>query len=72
MIYFLQQKSMRDFLVKIALKLGVYKHIVEYINRIKFEIQARRMRKNGLEMLDAANHAFASMNIRASIRCKHR
>lgn len=65
MIYFLQQKSMRDFLVKIALKLGVYKHIVEYINRIKFEIQARRMRKNGLEMLDAANHAFASMNIRA-------
>ena len=56
---------MRDFLVKIALKLGVYKQIVECINRAKFEIQARRMRKDGLEMLDAANRVFATMNVRA-------
>lgn len=56
---------MRDFLVKIALKLGLYKQIVEYINRVKFEIQARRMRKNGLDMLDAANCVFATMNVRA-------
>jgi hypothetical protein len=28
---------MRDFLVKIALKLGLYKQIVEYINRVKFD-----------------------------------
>lgn len=56
---------MRDFLVKIALKLGLYKQIVEYINRVKFEIQARRMRKNGLDMLDAANRVFATMNMRA-------
>ena len=56
---------MRDFLVKIALKFGLYKQIVEYINRVKFEIQARRMRKNGLDMLDAANRVFATMNVRA-------
>ena len=56
---------MRDFLVKIALKLGLYKQIVECINRAKFEIQARRMRKDGLEMLDAANRVFATMNVRA-------
>ena len=46
MMFILQIKFMRDFLVKIALKLGLYKQIVEYINRVKFEIQARRMRKN--------------------------
>jgi phosphorylcholine metabolism protein LicD len=64
-MFILQIKFMRDFLVKIALKLGLYKQIVEYINRVKFEIQARRMRKNGLDMLDAANRVFATMNVRA-------
>lgn len=56
---------MRDFLVKIALKLGVYKLIVEYINRVKFSIQSRRMRKNGLKMLTAANQVFDSMQVKA-------
>lgn len=64
-MFILQIKFMRDFLVKIALKLGLYKQIVEYINRVKFEIQAQRMRKNGLDMLDAANRVFAMMNVRA-------
>ena len=55
---------MRDILVKIAIKLGVYKQIIEYTNRIKFEIQARRMRKNGLQMLVAANKVFDEMQIK--------
>ena len=56
---------MRDLLVKIALRFGVYQRIVEYINRVKFCIQARRMRKNGLQMLATANQVFANMNIKA-------
>ena len=30
---------MRDLLVKIALRLGIYQVLVEYINRVKFAIQ---------------------------------
>lgn len=56
---------MRDILVKIALKLGIYKKIVECVNRIKFEIQSRRIRKNGLQMLDAANKVFCQMHVQA-------
>ena len=56
---------MRDFLVQIALRLGIYQTIVEYINRCKFEVQAIRMRKHGLEMLQAADEAFSSMNTKA-------
>lgn len=56
---------MRDLLVKIALRFGVYQRIVEYINRVKFCIQARRMRKNGLQMLATANQVFDNMNIKA-------
>lgn len=56
---------MRDLLVKIALRLGIYQQIVEYINRVKFIIQSRRMRKSGLQMLSAANHVFDSLGIKA-------
>lgn len=56
---------MRDLLVKIALRLGVYQQIVEYINRFKFCIQSRRMRRNGLRMLSAANQVFDDMQIKA-------
>lgn len=56
---------MRDFLVQIAIRLGIYQTIVEYINRCKFEVQAIRMRKHGLEMLQAADEAFSSMNTKA-------
>lgn len=56
---------MRDLIVKIFVKLGLYKPTVELINRVKFEIQARRMRQSGLEMLAAADKAFSSMHVRA-------
>ena len=64
-MYILRIKFMRDFLVKIALRLGIYKQIVECINRVKFEFQARRMRKNGLEMLEEANRVFEEMGFKA-------
>lgn len=54
---------MRDFVVKIALKLGLYKQIVEFINRVKFQIQARRMRRNGIEMLALADKTFTDMGL---------
>lgn len=57
--------SMRDFVVKILVRLGLYKPIVELINRVKFEIQARRMKRDGLAMLAAADNAFTQMNVRA-------
>lgn len=56
---------MRDLLVKIALRLGAYQTIVEYINRLKVIVQARRMRKNGLAMLAEADKVLTDMNIRA-------
>ena len=54
---------MRDLLVKIALRLGIYQQLVEYINRLKFEVQARRMRRNGLQMLAAAQEALDNMHV---------
>lgn len=56
---------MRDLIVKIAIKLGCYKWIVEQINKMKFEIQARRMKRDGLAMLAAADKAFAEMGVQA-------
>ena len=56
---------MRDFVVKILVQLGVYKPIVEFINRIKFDVQARRMKRDGLAMLAAADNVFSQMNVRA-------
>lgn len=56
---------MRDFIVKILVKLKIYKPIVEFINRIKFEIQARKMKKNGLEMLEAADKTLSGLGVQA-------
>ena len=56
---------MRDFVVKILVRLGLYKTIVDLINRLKFEIQARRMKRDGLAMLDAADKVFTQMEVRA-------
>ena len=58
-------KFMRDFIVKILLKLGLYKKVVELINRVKFERQARLMRKSGLAMLEAADRAFSEVGVEA-------
>lgn len=55
---------MRDFVVKILVRLGIYKPIVELINRAKFEVQARRMRRDGLNMLSAADKVFTEMGAR--------
>ena len=56
---------MRDLVVKILVSIGLYKPIVELINKAKFEIQARRMRKDGLNMLKAADDVFTKMGVRA-------
>ena len=56
---------MRDLIVKILVRLGLYKTVVELINKVKFEVQARRMRKNGLKMLKSADEVFTQMGVRA-------
>jgi len=56
---------MRDLLVKIAVRLGLYKQIVECINYFKAEVHSRRIQKNGLEMLVAATRVFDDMNVHA-------
>ncbi|MBP5477370.1 MAG: LicD family protein [Paludibacteraceae bacterium] len=43
----------------------MYKPIVELIGRIEFEVQARRMKRDGLQMLSAADKAFTRMGVRA-------
>lgn len=56
---------MRDFIVKILVILGLYKPCVDIANRLKFRLQARRMRRDGLDMLDAAEAAFNEMGVHA-------
>ena len=56
---------MRDFIVKILLRLGLYRPMIAFINQIKFKQQVRKMRKNGLEMLQMADQAFTSMRVQA-------
>lgn len=56
---------MRDFIVKILLHLGLYRPMIAFINQIKFKQQVRKMRKNGLEMLQMADQAFTSMGVQA-------
>lgn len=56
---------MRDFIVKILLRLGLYRPMIAFINQIKFKQQVRKMRKNGLEMLQIADQAFTSMGVQA-------
>lgn len=56
---------MRDLIVKLFLRLGLYKKAVEVINKVKFDIQGRRMQKYGLEMLSAADKAFSEVGVEA-------
>lgn len=56
---------MRDFIVKILVKIRLYKPIVELINRVKFIHQSRLMRREGLRMLSAAISAFDEIGIKA-------
>lgn len=56
---------MRDFIVKILLRFGLYRPMIAFINQIKFKQQVRKMRKNGLEMLQMADQAFTSMGVQA-------
>lgn len=56
---------MRDLVVKILVRIGLYKPIVEIINRVKFEVQARRMKRDGLAMLAAADKVFSEMGVKA-------
>ena len=58
MMYGMRQKYMRDLIVKILVRLGLYKPVVELINKVKSEVQAQRMRKNGLKMLKAADENY--------------
>lgn len=60
-----ERRFMRDLVVKIFVKLGLYKQTVELINRLKFEVQARRMRRSGLKMLEQAEKAFDEMGVQA-------
>ena len=55
---------MRDFIVKITLKLGIYQQIVELINRVKFNVQARRMRNSGLQMLREADIVLSKLGLK--------
>lgn len=64
-MWYLPQRFMRDLVVKILVSIGLYKPIVEIINRVKFEVQARRMKRDGLAMLAAADKAFSEMGVRA-------
>lgn len=64
-MWYLPQRYMRDLVVKILVSIGLYKPIVEGINRIKFEVQARRMKRDGLTMLAAADKAFSEMGVKA-------
>ena len=57
---------MRDFIVKILLHLGLYRPMIAFINQIKFKQQVRKMRKNGLEMLQMADQAFTSMGVHSN------
>lgn len=63
MTYYLPRKFMRDLVVKIFVKIGLYKPIVNVINRFKFIGQARRVRKLGLETLQEANAACEEAHV---------
>ena len=56
---------MRDLIVKILIFLHFYQPMIKFINQIKFKLQVRKMRKNGMEMLQMADKAFTSMGVQA-------
>lgn len=55
---------MRDLIVKIAVKFGIYKKLVDIINSVNFNVQARRMKKNGLRMLSEADKVLSGMGLK--------
>lgn len=55
-------EQMRDFIVKILVKMGLYRPTVDAINRFKAIRQARSVRKYGLETLQEANKACEETN----------
>lgn len=55
--------KMRDIIVKILTRLGLYKSVVSMINRLKSHVQAKRMKKHGLEMLREADRVMCGMDI---------
>ena len=60
---YLQLRFMRDFVVKILVRLGLYKFVVEKINHLKEFFQARRVRKVGVETLREADVACEEVNV---------
>lgn len=54
---------MRDIIVKILVMIGLYKPIVNLINRVKFIGQAKRVRKLGLETLREADAACLEADV---------
>ncbi|MCF0175695.1 MAG: hypothetical protein HUJ94_02540, partial [Bacteroidales bacterium] len=60
---------MRDFIVRIAVKLGIYHALVKWINRLKFEVMSRRMRRHGLDMLKAVGQVFDEAGGKAFLIC---
>ena len=54
---------MRDLVVKILVRIGLYKPVVNIINRIKETFQARRVRHLGVETLREANAACEEASI---------
>lgn len=54
---------MRDLVVKILVRLGLYKPVVNIINRVKETFQAHRVRRLGLETLREANEACEEANV---------
>ncbi len=56
--------SLRDIVVRILARLGLYKPTVNLINHYKEARQARLMKKNGLEMLREADKALSKANVR--------
>ena len=61
----MQPRYMRDFVVKILVKTGFYKPIVELIRRAGFAVRSRRMKRYGLEMLENADKALTGAGTHA-------
>lgn len=55
----------RNLFVALLLRLNLYHPVVDGINRYKFKRQSILMKKNGLEMLSAAESAFNEAGIKA-------
>lgn len=55
---------MRDLVVKILLRLGLYKQTVVWVNRLKDKRGARYMKRYGREMLEKADSALSAAGAR--------